>query len=215
MLLWDALILLIAATDGLRLPNPATITATRSWLSAPSLGTSVEIELSLSHENKIALDCFLTDDLPAELLENSIDMLNPEPTTHIPATLRYAVRAPGERGDIAPRLARSISAIALRLGWSTTGPSRLSNSPSASILNSAPLKTSSSSLLKAAASSSSSARCASAVSAASSNPFANTVPATTSAISAGQPQPAAATSSPASIRPNAANPSGSSWTPAA
>src|SRR5882762_7009482 len=59
MLFWDALILVIALADGLSLPRPSTITASRSWLSAPSLGTSVEIELSLTHSNAILLDCQL------------------------------------------------------------------------------------------------------------------------------------------------------------
>jgi uncharacterized protein (DUF58 family) len=98
MLLWDGLILLIALLDGQRLPNPSTITAGRSWLSAPSLGTSLEIELSITHQNAILLDCRLLDDLPPQLLET--------PATHrlrawarIPATVRYTVR-PRERGDV-------------------------------------------------------------------------------------------------------------------
>lgn len=97
MLLWDGLILLVAGLDCLRLPAPATISAGRSWLSAPSIGTSVEIELSITHNNAILLDCQLTDDLPAQLLET--------PTPHIlrayprvPAAVRYTVR-PRERGD--------------------------------------------------------------------------------------------------------------------
>ena len=98
MLLWDGLILLVALLDGLRLPRPATITAGRSWLSAPSLGTSVEIELSVAHQNPILLDCQLLDDLPPQLL------VTPETRKlrawpRVPATLRYAVR-PRERGDI-------------------------------------------------------------------------------------------------------------------
>ena len=98
MLAWDALILIIAAVDGLRLPKPATITVGRTWLSAPSLGTFVEIELSITHQNPILLDCALIDDLPPQLLET--------PATHklrafpsVPATLRYTVR-PRERGDV-------------------------------------------------------------------------------------------------------------------
>jgi uncharacterized protein (DUF58 family) len=98
MLAWDGLILLIAALDGQRLPNPATITAGRSWLSAPSLGTSVEIELSLTHENPIALDCQLLDDLPPQLLETPVARsLRAWP--RVAATLRYTVR-PRERGDV-------------------------------------------------------------------------------------------------------------------
>jgi len=98
MLLWDGLILLAALLDGLRLPSPATIAAGRSWLSAPSLGTTVEIELSLTHQNRLLLDCQLLDDLPAELLETPITRpLRAWP--RIPATLRYTVN-PRERGDV-------------------------------------------------------------------------------------------------------------------
>jgi uncharacterized protein (DUF58 family) len=98
MLFWDTLILLIALADGLRLPSPSIITASRSWLSAPSLGTSVEIELSLSHNNAILLDCQLTDDLPQQLLETPITRsLRAYP--RLPATLRYTVH-PRHRGDV-------------------------------------------------------------------------------------------------------------------
>jgi len=98
MLLWDGIVLFVAVLDGLRLPKPASIAAGRRWLSAPALGTSVEIEIGISHRNPIVLDCRLIDDLPGQLLET--------PATHklrawpsVPATLRYAVR-PCERGDV-------------------------------------------------------------------------------------------------------------------
>jgi len=98
MLIWDGLILFIALLDGIRLPRPRTLTAGREWISAPSLGSSVEIELSVAHQNSILLDCNLTDDLPTQLVET--------PGTHklrayprVPAKLRYSVR-PRERGDV-------------------------------------------------------------------------------------------------------------------
>ena len=98
MLLWDALILLAALLDGLRLPAPATLTASRTWLSAPSLGNTVEIELSVANPNPILLECNLTDDLPPQLLETpAIHKLRAYPRQ--PATLRYAV-SPRERGDV-------------------------------------------------------------------------------------------------------------------
>ena len=98
MLLWDGLILLAALLDAQRLPNPATITACRSWLSAPALGRPVEIEVSITHQNPILLDCQLTDDLPAQLIETpSTRKLRVFP--HLAATLRYAVN-PRERGDV-------------------------------------------------------------------------------------------------------------------
>ncbi len=98
MLVWDALILLITLADGLRLPRPATLTASRSWLSAPSLGVSVEVELSFTHSNAILLDCQLIDDLPPQLIETPITRsLRAYPRAA--ATLRYTVR-PRHRGDV-------------------------------------------------------------------------------------------------------------------
>src|ERR1022692_330045 len=69
MLAWGGLILLAALLDGLPLPPPASLTAGRAWISAPSLGTSVEVELSVGHANNIRLDCSLIDDLPSQLVE--------------------------------------------------------------------------------------------------------------------------------------------------
>jgi len=98
MLLWDGLILLAALLDGLRLPAPSTLTASRTWLSAPSLGSPVEIELSITHPNPILLDCALIDDLPAQLIETPTPKrLRAYPRQ--PATLRYSVQ-PRERGDV-------------------------------------------------------------------------------------------------------------------
>ena len=98
MLFWDGLILLITILDGLRLPTPSSITAGRAWLSAPSIGSPVEIELSISHHGSILLDCTLTDDLPPELLEIPASH-NLRAWPHVPAALRYSV-APRERGDV-------------------------------------------------------------------------------------------------------------------
>jgi len=117
MLLWDALILLIAVADGLRLPGPATITAGRSWLSVPSLGTPVEIELSLTHQNNLTLDCILIDDLPLELLENPVPhSLRAWP--RLSATLRYTIH-PRERGDVTAGglYLRYRSALGLVVRW--------------------------------------------------------------------------------------------------
>jgi len=98
MLLWDALILLAALLDGLRLPAPSTLTASRHWLSAPSLGNSVENELNITNPNPILLDCTLTDDLPAQLIETPTPKkLRAYPRQ--PATTRYSVQ-PRERGDV-------------------------------------------------------------------------------------------------------------------
>jgi uncharacterized protein (DUF58 family) len=98
MLVWDALILFAALADGLRLPSPATLTASRTWLSIPALGTSTEIELSLAHTNTIRLDCTLIDNLPPQLIETpTARPLRVYP--HAPAMLRYTT-TPRERGDV-------------------------------------------------------------------------------------------------------------------
>ena len=95
---WDALILVAALYDGLRLPHPSTITASRAWLSAPSLGVPVEVELTLRHANPLVLNVHLTDDLPPQLIET------PTPRTlrawpRAAATLRIPLH-PRERGDV-------------------------------------------------------------------------------------------------------------------
>ena len=119
MLFWDALILLITLADGLRLPRPATIIASRSWLSAPSLDSSVEIELSLTSNNPIVLDCQLTDDLPPQLLETPVTRsLRAYPRAA--ATLRYTVR-PRHRGDVqaGALYIRYCSTLGLVTRWAT------------------------------------------------------------------------------------------------
>ena len=98
MPLWDVLILIAALFDGLRLPRPSTITASRAWLSAPSLAVPVEVELTLRHANPLVLNFRLTDDLPPQLIET------PAPHTlrvwpRAAAILRTPLR-PRERGDI-------------------------------------------------------------------------------------------------------------------
>ena len=94
---WDALILVAALLDGLRLPKPALLTATRSWSNAPALDSATEIDLTLQNQGRTILDCRLVDDLPAALVA--------EPATlrltvwpRVAATLRYKVE-PRERGD--------------------------------------------------------------------------------------------------------------------
>jgi uncharacterized protein (DUF58 family) len=97
MLAWDALVLLIALLDGLRLPAPAELAATRSWSNAPALDSDTEIELTLENHGKLIVACRLTDDLPAALIEHlAVHRLTVFP--RVPARLRYRVR-PGERGN--------------------------------------------------------------------------------------------------------------------
>jgi len=97
MLLWDGLVLLAAAMDGLRLPRARQLAAERSWSNAPALDSESEIELTLDNQGRMIVLCRLVDDLPPALVS--------EPATHrltafprVPAKLRYRIE-PKERGD--------------------------------------------------------------------------------------------------------------------
>src|SRR6185437_13673100 len=97
MLGWDALVLLAALLDGLRLPRAAELAAGREWLNTPALDGEKEIELSVENQGRTIVECRLVDDLPAALTA--------EPETHrvtefprVPARVRYRVQ-PRERGD--------------------------------------------------------------------------------------------------------------------
>ena len=94
---WEALVLIFAFFDGLRLPAPSELAAGRSWSNAPALDSETEIELTIENHGRMILRCRLLDDLPPALVV--------EPQTlqliafpHIPARLRYRVE-PKERGD--------------------------------------------------------------------------------------------------------------------
>jgi uncharacterized protein (DUF58 family) len=94
---WDALVLLFALLDGLRLPAPSELSASRSWSNAPALDSETEIELTVENRGHLIIDCRIIDDLPPALVA--------EPATHrltafprVPASLRYRVE-PKERGD--------------------------------------------------------------------------------------------------------------------
>lgn len=98
MLAWDALVLLAAILDGLRLPFAQQITIERSWSNAPALDSETEIQLAVDHGAETILECHLVDDLP--------DALVAAPATHflrafprVRATLRYKLE-PRDRGDV-------------------------------------------------------------------------------------------------------------------
>jgi uncharacterized protein (DUF58 family) len=94
---WDALVLLFALIDGLRLPAPAQLTATRSWSNAPALDSETEIELSIENHGKMIVECRLIDDLPTALVTEP-QTLRLTAFPRVPARLRYRVE-PKERGD--------------------------------------------------------------------------------------------------------------------
>jgi uncharacterized protein (DUF58 family) len=97
MLGWDALVLLAALLDGLRLPRTSDLTASRSWANAPALDSETEIELTIENRGRIIVECRLEDDLPPALIAEPI----PQRATafpRVPASIRYRIE-PQERGD--------------------------------------------------------------------------------------------------------------------
>ena len=100
MLAWDALVMLAALLDGMRLPKSESLTATRRWSNAPALDSQTEIELTIENRGVVILECRLTDDLPPALMDATA---HPEPLLvsafpRVPASVRYLIE-PQERGD--------------------------------------------------------------------------------------------------------------------
>ena len=114
---WDALILLAALLDGLRLPRAAQLTAMRSWSNAPALDSETEIELTIENHGHVIVLCRLVDDLPPSLAAEPVTLkLTAFPS--VPATLRHTIH-PQERGDcVAGALyVRYRSGLALAERW--------------------------------------------------------------------------------------------------
>ncbi len=100
MLAWDALVLLAAALDGMRLPRATQLAATRTWSNAPSLDSQTEIELTIENNGSVIIECRLIDDLPPALRDPSAQQEPIRATSfpRVPASVRYRVE-PQERGD--------------------------------------------------------------------------------------------------------------------
>jgi uncharacterized protein (DUF58 family) len=101
MLGWDALVLLAALLDLRRLPQPAELSAERSWNNAPALDSETEIELKIESRAKVILGCRVEDDLPPALTAQ----VEPQTLTvfpRVPAAIRYRIE-PQERGDCEAR----------------------------------------------------------------------------------------------------------------
>jgi uncharacterized protein (DUF58 family) len=97
MLAWDALVLLAALLDGLRLPSASDLKASRSWANAPALDSETEIELTLNNGGRVIIECKLEDDLaPALASEPVLQRVTAFP--RVPAKIRYRIE-PQERGD--------------------------------------------------------------------------------------------------------------------
>ena len=97
MLVWDGLIALLIVVDGMQLPAPSAITATRRFLHSPALGERTEVEYEVIQQSNGIVTVSVTDDLHPAL------MTIPRPLTVV-AYPRDAVRAvlecyPARRGD--------------------------------------------------------------------------------------------------------------------
>src|SRR6185437_6221607 len=100
MLAWDALVLLAAVLDGMRLPRATRLAAARAWSNAPSLDSQTEIELTVENHGSVIIECRLIDDLPSALGDPSARQESIRITAfpRVPAAVRYRVE-PQERGD--------------------------------------------------------------------------------------------------------------------
>jgi uncharacterized protein (DUF58 family) len=97
MMVWDGLMVLVIALDGMRLPASSAITVTRRFLHSPALGERTEVEYEVMQQSNGIVTVSLTDDLHPAL------MPVPRPLTVV-SYPRDAVRAvlecyPGRRGD--------------------------------------------------------------------------------------------------------------------
>jgi uncharacterized protein (DUF58 family) len=98
MLVWDALVLILAALDAARLPAPTSIELDRRFDNSPILGEPTQVTLEVTQNSNAILDIWITDALHPSL--------DPMPATHRVLTYpRDAVRVtfsctPNTRGDV-------------------------------------------------------------------------------------------------------------------
>jgi len=97
MLVWDGLVLVAAALDGIRLPRASELVVSRSWSNTPALDSETEIELMVENQSRVIVECQLIDDLPRELVDQS-DTERVTAFPQVPARVRYRI-VPEERGD--------------------------------------------------------------------------------------------------------------------
>jgi uncharacterized protein (DUF58 family) len=97
VLVWDGTVLLLAVLDGLRLPSPAKVEAGRTWLSAPALGSTTQVQISLRQRGPVLLRVTVIDDLDAALTDTP-QSLTCEAYPNLPVQMRYSFVARA-RGD--------------------------------------------------------------------------------------------------------------------
>jgi uncharacterized protein (DUF58 family) len=97
MLAWDLCVLIAAVADVARLPAPSAIDVEREWLSAPSLGREVEVEIAVTQHSRSLLRCTLLDDLPAPFLDEPANYkVDAYPEARATTHYRFI---PAQRGD--------------------------------------------------------------------------------------------------------------------
>lgn len=97
MAVWDAVFLVIAWLDVVRLPAPRNIAAERVWRTAPALANEAVVEIGLTQQGGSQLRCEITDDLTAALVGTAPTMeLTVFPLGRSSAGYRFT---PRERGD--------------------------------------------------------------------------------------------------------------------
>ncbi len=98
MLAWDVLLLLAFLADWLRLSQPQQLTLRREWRSAPSIGVSTHVRLSISNQSPLDLWVSAYDELPLSKWH-----INKSIALEVPAHASRAVDyeyTPGSRGDL-------------------------------------------------------------------------------------------------------------------
>ena len=99
MFAWDAVVLLLALLDAVRLPRPADFAVTRSFLDSPQLGQPTQVQLSVVLQADAVVDLRLVDDLHTALVASpKTQTLQVFPRD---AVISVATVYPRERGDFA------------------------------------------------------------------------------------------------------------------
>jgi uncharacterized protein (DUF58 family) len=101
MFAWDAVVLVLAMVDALRLPRPADFVVTRSFLDSPQLGQPTRVQLRVVMQADAMVDLRLVDDLDTALVASPAE----QRVVVFPrdAAVSVATVYPRERGDFVMR----------------------------------------------------------------------------------------------------------------
>ena len=98
MLAWDALVLLAALLDGMRLPRAAELSASAVWSNAPSLDSQTEIELTIENHGPSSSSAVWSTICRPRCVDARRNRNASHVFPRVPASVRYRVE-PQERGD--------------------------------------------------------------------------------------------------------------------